>query len=1040
MRITLALISLFALGFVYGQIYNFQYLSQSKGLSNTFVNDVIQDDRGFLFISTGEGIGVYNGQDIEMYTITDNITDNYVTKSFKDSKGNIWFGHIQGGSSIFFQGEFGKVHVGAGIDSQINDIEEDADGRVWFVAQNYGLYFYTEDIEKDFFPDISNNKQYFCLNIQPDNHFLIGTDQGIEIFNFSHEADGNTLSKTQQIGSLSDYQIIDIIDHEGQIYAFTNMGQVFQISYDDGYYSAQEIFFANLSNILLITEAYSDGKSIWLSTFQSGLFKCKMVDGKLFIDEKFNKKSGLKTDAVKTSFVDREGVLWIGTYGEGLASKEDDIFTYYFKNSKGSNASYQVLVNNTELFVSSDSSVVHYDKQHSTIKAYYGIEEGLPNDQITCMNFDKDSTLFVGTALNGVFKKQKNEEVFSPIFISNDNLANTVSDIEIDNELLYIATLNGAYRYDLSTGGITVYNITTGLPHNSIGALYKSSKGDIYIGTNSAFISKLKENEIYNYEIIDGLKVVEVNDIDEDQNGNIWFCSNGNGIFKLSKNGCDNISTLDGLMSNYCNAIRVLSSNRVWVSHNEGLSKWNENERLCISYDEYYGLADRFLRSSANRYDNELWLGTENGLVLYDELKDSINNVPPITSLRYLHIDDSVYNIVSEIHLPYGSHKFGFGLAGLTLKGAKKVTFQFILEGYDTQWSNKTDKNSIYYTGMYEGEYLFRVKSFNADGTEGNEITVKITIEKPYWKKWWFYVISLGAFAFLIYGVIKYRERSFIKYQEKLKRDLALRTREVVEQKNKIEDINKDLTDSINYAQRIQKAILPTDEYFKQLFPKSFVFFRPRDIVSGDFYWCSEIQGKKILVCADCTGHGVPGGFMSMISHILLRESLNEDSLNNPAIILQQLNDSIVKVLKQTDDVQSNRDGLDVAIIVLDDQSSIVKFAGAMRPLYLYRNGNRNIIKGDRYSIGGINSSKSFETKQIEVKKGDQLFIFSDGYADQFGGPRNSKMKLKVFQEYMDQITQLDMDEQARLLEKFFYDWMGDNNQMDDILLMGIEI
>lgn len=1041
MRFTLWFISFFVVGSYYAQIYNFQYISQAKGLTNTFVNDIVQDDRGFLFISTGEGIGIYNGQKVEMFTTADHIVDNYITKSYKDKNGNIWFGHIQGGSSIYYNKEFGKVHVGAGIDSQVNDIEEDDDGRIWFVAQNYGLYFYTEDIQKDFFPDISGNKQYYCLKIK-DNHFLVGTDQGIEVFVFYAEADGNTLSRTQQIGNIPDVQIVDIVDFQGKTYAFSNTGRAFEIIYKDGYYDAKEVQYLNNNETLLVTEVATDKDHLWLSTFQSGLFKCTFEKNKLFIKEKFNQNSGLKTNAVKTSFVDREGVLWIGTFGEGLVSKEDDIFTYYFKNSSGAlqNPAYQVLVNETDIFFASKGSITHYDKQHSSVINLYDQNNGLPSDQITSLTFGQDSTLYVGTSVSGVFKKGKQENLFKPIYISDDNLAQTITDLLIEKTDLYIGTLNGAYKYDLESGGIKVYNITTGLPHNSIGSLYKSKTEEIYIGTYSAFLSKINGNEIINIPIYDGLQVVEVNDIHESVEGTIWFCSNGNGIFKLEEDGCKNITTQEGLMSNYCNAIRVLSDHRIWVTHNEGLSKWNDQEGACSTYDEYYGLRDRFLRSSAHLYKNELWLGTENGLVLYDEQKDSLNSVPPITSLKYVNINDSLYDLKEVIHLPYGAYKFGFGLAGLTLKGSKKVLFQFKLEGYDTDWSNKTDKTSIYYTGMYDGAYIFKVKSFNADGTEGNTVAVKIIVDKPYWKEWWFYVVSCSLLVLIVFGVIKYRERSFIKYQEKLKRDLALRTREVVEQKNKIEEINKDLTDSINYAQRIQNAILPTDQYLKELFPKSFVFFRPRDIVSGDFYWCSEIDGKKILICADCTGHGVPGGFMSMISHILLRESLNPESLQNPAIILQQINDNIVKVLKQTDELDSNRDGLDIAVIVLDEKGGLAKFAGAMRPLYIYRNGSRNIIKGDRYSIGGMMSQKSFSTKEIEIKKGDKLYIFSDGFADQFGGPYNVKMKIKLFQELMDHICQQDMEQQEKSLISFFNEWKGERKQMDDVLVMGIEI
>lgn len=1023
------------------QIYNYQYLSQTEGLTNNFVNDLVQDDRGFLFIGTGEGIGIYNGQEVEMFTKNNGITDNYITKCYKDSKGNIWFGHIQGGSSIFYNHTFGKVHVGAGIDSQIMDIEEDEHGRIWFVAQDYGLYFYTEEDEKDFFPKISASKQYYCLHINLGNQFLVGTDQGVEVFHFSHESDGsNILSKSQIVDNLPEIQIVSILNFNGTIMAFGSNGEAYKILYENNYYRAEAVEFANNNQMLLVTDVDQRGDNIWISTFQQGLLRCEIKNDRIFIREKFNKNSGLKTDAVKTSFIDREGVLWIGTYGEGLVSKEDDIFTYYFSQPKTNHPIYHVLVNETNVYVASDSAVEHYDKQHSSLLSKYGIANGLPKDQITCMAFTKDSTLIVGTSLHGVFQKTSNEKTFTPIVISNDNLSNTISDLIVHNNYLYIGTLNGAYRYDLNTGGITVYNITTGLPHNSIGALYMSSKNELYVGTYSAFLSKIVDKDITNYPIYDGVQVVEVNDIHESNQGDIWFCSNGNGIFELIGEKCRNITTTNGLMSNYCYSIKVLSDSKIWVAHHEGLTKWNDKEQIAITYDDYYGLTNRFLRSSSALYKNELWLGTENGLVLYDEFKDSLNSVPPITSFRFLNINDSIFPITQELHLPYGSYKFGFGLAGLTLKGSKKVTFQFILEGYDTKWSKKTDKNSIYYTGMYDGVYTFRVRSFNADGTQGNETMIRIIVDRPYWKKWWFYLICASSLLLSVYAVIKYRERSFIKYQEKLKHDLALRTREVVEQKNKIEEINKDLTDSINYAQRIQRAILPRTDFLFSLFPKAFVFFQPRDIVSGDFYWCTEVNNKKILVCADCTGHGVPGGFMSMISHILIREALNEKSLEDPAIILQKVNDKIVQVLKQTDELESNRDGLDLAILVIDEQSMIAKFAGAMRPLYIYRNGNRNILKGDRYSLGGMMANKSFATKEIKIESGDKLYIFSDGFADQFGGPKRNKMKLKVFQEYLDQICQLEMTEQKASLESFFYEWKGDFPQMDDILVMGIEI
>lgn len=1033
------------LSFVYysyfSQEYNYQYITQSQGLSNTFINSIIQDDRGYLFISTGEGIGIYNGLGVEMHYKKNKLVDDYVSCSYKDKKGNLWFGHIQGGSSIFYENKFAHVFIGAGIGSQINEIAEDKDGRIWFVSQEYGLYYFTENNEKDFFAKPSSDRLYYSLHINEQNDFLLGTDKGVEVYNFTKEADGGHLNKIQNIGLPEEDQIASIINVNGALtLAVTLHGTIYRLKSKNSVYTSEKLNFYNLNTEIVVTEAYSAKGFLWIATLQHGLLKCVLQNDQIFIKEKYNKSSGLKTDAVNTTFVDREGVLWIGTFGEGLASKEEDLFTYYFIDKKVNNPLTSISINKTNLFVAGKSILEHFDKQNVTHYKTYTENNGIPKDEITDLIFDKDSNLYIGTTLNGVFRLKKGEDTFKKIHISDDNLSQTIADLEIADNWLYIATLNGAYRYNLNSGGINIFNITTGLPHNSIGCIYKTKSNRIIIGTNSAFISELKNESIINYPIRDGIEVIEVNNIFEDNNGDVWFSSNGTGVFKLKEGKCLNITTENGLMSNYCNALRINNTGDLWVSHNEGLSKYNIKDSTVQVYDQRFGLNHRFLRGSIAMLENEIWFGTENGLVLYNSDKDFKNKVPPITSLSYISINDSLQNIEKEIQLKYGTYKFNFGFAGLTLKGAKKVKYSYILEGFDDKWSPQSDKNSIYYTRMNEGEYTFRVKSFNADGTEGTEVSVKIIVSLPYWKTWWFYVLCFTGVIAIIFIVVKIRERSFIKYQEKLKRDLALRTREVVEQKNKIEAINKDITDSINYAQRIQHSILPQDDDIEKLFPKHFIFFRPRDIVSGDFYWCGEMGGKQLIVCADCTGHGVPGGFMSMISHILLRETLSEESLNNPALILQQINSKIVEVLRQTDDFDSNRDGLDIAIIVQDKANMKVKFAGAMRPLYIYRNGIRTIIKGDRNSLGGTLNGKLFETKETEVLPGDKLYIFSDGYPDQFGGPRKSKMKINVFQEALDQITQLPMIEQHDAIANFFDSWKQDMLQMDDVLVIGIEI
>lgn len=260
----------------------------------------------------------------------------------------------------------------------------------------------------------------------------------------------------------------------------------------------------------------------------------------------------------------------------------------------------------------------------------------------------------------------------------------------------------------------------------------------------------------------------------------------------------------------------------------------------------------------------------------------------------------------------------------------------------------------------------------------------------------------------------------------------------VLEAKNKkISEQNKDITDSIQYAQRIQRAILPSDEYVKELFPNSFIFFQPRDVVSGDFYWTSKQKNASIMAVVDCTGHGVPGAFMSMIGNSLLNQIVNEQGITKPSEILFKLREEVIKALKQTGAVGESRDGMDIAICCLENKK--LQFAGANNPLIFIRNNQLTEYKGDKQPIGiyaGI--PKPFTNHEIDLQTGDSIYLYSDGYADQFGGHQNKKFKYAQLKELLTTIVQLPMERQREKLQLNFEAWKSDNEQVDDVLVIGI--
>ena len=272
-------------------------------------------------------------------------------------------------------------------------------------------------------------------------------------------------------------------------------------------------------------------------------------------------------------------------------------------------------------------------------------------------------------------------------------------------------------------------------------------------------------------------------------------------------------------------------------------------------------------------------------------------------------------------------------------------------------------------------------------------------------------------------------------------------------EKNKIiEEKNKDITDSINYAKRIQDALLKEEEHVTAHFPSHFILFKPKDIVSGDFYWGMEKQGHWYLCIADCTGHGVPGAFMSMLGISFLNEINAQEKLLSPAEILDQLRDKIVKELKQTGEQVENKDGMDISMMRFNLQTKELQWAGANNPLYIIKASPDRAIGGntgklslveyspDKQPIGFTYQPRPFINHIISTEPGDSIYLFSDGYADQFGGPNEKKFKYKQFQEVLLTIFNQPVASQKEILNNTFENWRGKLEQVDDVAIIGIKL
>jgi serine phosphatase RsbU (regulator of sigma subunit) len=282
----------------------------------------------------------------------------------------------------------------------------------------------------------------------------------------------------------------------------------------------------------------------------------------------------------------------------------------------------------------------------------------------------------------------------------------------------------------------------------------------------------------------------------------------------------------------------------------------------------------------------------------------------------------------------------------------------------------------------------------------------------------------------------------YSQYRRKKKANIALR-----EKNQEIEEKKQEILQSLDYASKIQNAVLPNEADIDSYFSSGFVLFKPRDKVSGDLYWMEAYEGRFYLAVVDCTGHGVPGAMISILGHNGLNKAIMEKKLRDPAEILSYLDGQLKSTLGQRKDGKELRDGMDVALCSYDPAERILSFAGAIEPLYLLRNGSERfeVIKGDRQAIGGIveegEEEKRFTSHSIRLQEGDRFYIFSDGFPDQFGGKKGKKLKHKAFQRILLEKKDIgELQEQEAHLEKRFEEWRGEHEQVDDVLVIGAQV
>lgn len=1036
------------------QTYQFINYGVQNGLSQSNVSGIIQDSAGYLWLATESGVSRFDGKDFVHYTTENGLADNNVSAIFLDKSNKIWLGHENGMLTVFD----GKVFTPMRSrllpkDKKIYSFFQDRRGSLWIATATGGAI------------RILNPSRNAASRLQIK---VYSGREGLSqyVFSCGEDARGNLWFLTD-VG-------IKIMQQGGQSFAFFNHpdmppGQVtcliqdmqrnFLIGTSGGCvsrYLVKENRFEHLVKTSdlntglsgvpnFVYAIFEDSKgNVWSSVFNFGV--CRYSSNhRLTI---FSTANGLSVNKVKCIAEDREGNILLGTLGEGMEVFSSEKFISFSKKDGLPDKQVWAICKDLSgrMWFGTNEGICIYDPTLKGIAAFktLNMSNGLPSNNVRSLAADKQGNVWIGTWGGKVACFDTRQGRLVPTPALSDIVHPFVSCLMIDkrNEL-WVGTLEGIVRYNPATNGIKTMRTIDGLSDNDISALYEDSKGRVWIG------SKQKGVTLYDgktYTIIGkdkGLLYNSITCIAEDQAHQVWIGTEGGGAFVFDGRGFKNYEIPQGLASDFITLIVTDVKGRVWLGTNKGLSRFDPATLSFRSYSRSEGFTSVETKPKATYRDEEgnLWFGTVNGAFKYNPAADIPVKLEPVLKLTGFKVNLEDHAISDQINLSYEQNSLRFEFIGISMSNPEAVTYKLKLEGYDKGWKPATTQNFENYNNLSPGHYTFQVVACNSSGTCNSQpLSVHIAIAPPFWKTWWFYLVMVAIILSSLFTYIKLRERKLLQEKRILEEKVRQRTAEVVQKNIELDEINKDITASIRYAKRIQDAILPPEDFIHRHLPDSFVLFKPKDIVSGDFYWMADKGSKVVFTAVDCTGHGVPGAFMSIVGHNLLDRIVLEQGILHPAQILDELNKGVSDTLRQTD-LEDNtvRDGMDIAICVYDTSSKILEFAGAFNPLWLVRNGNLTEIKADKFPIGNQRHAEArrFTGHQLQVEPGDTVYMFSDGFADQFGGPGGKKFKSSAFKQLLIASQHLSMKEQGRLLETTITDWRGLHEQVDDILVWG---
>jgi len=1087
---------------LFSQDFVFEHYTVDDGLSQSAINSIFQSSDGFLWFATQEGLNRFDGYNFKYYNHDpidiNSLTSNWVWSVTEDKDGNIWVATQDGLNKINRLTNKITRYVNDPKNPSslpFNDVHAvfiDSKNNIWVKTNNLLSKL---DTISNTFESFEHDYDYFKLSMvnysihitETEGGLWMGSNKGLLFFNKKYKQFKSYRHNSNNPNSVSsDIVFATIQDKEGNLWIATNNGlDKFNIKTEKfTHYKHNEYNRNSISSNFVISLFQDHLGFIWAGTKGDGVNRINPKSGKIvrFKNEKGNSES-LSYNEIISIFEDNSKNIWFGTNGTGI--DKVSLLSHKFKLYKYStgNLSYNLSSNMIGSILEYDDNTIWIgtwaaglnilNKRTGRVRLYN--TESPKGERIAGNNIHsilrlKNGNILIGTR-NGItifvndIKIFYDFEKYYNLELSSLRGTRIYSMIEDKHNNIWVGSANGLQKINMKTKEIIIfksdYKDSTTVSNDQINIVAEDSEGYIWAGTQNGlnkldpkthkfirFMSKVGNDSIVKNDTYQTISSNTVYSIVEDKQGFLWL-GTGSGINKYDKikETFKYYTKKHGLPNETVYELQQDNSGNIWFSTNRGIGTLNTETDSIKSFDRGDGLQGLEFNNGASCKSKKgtIYFGGLEGLNSFNPENMVVNQTIPnvvfesyekTTNKGLIKIDligkDTIY-------LNYDDKSIKIYFAALEFTNPKKNQYVCKLEGFDDNWLNTGNQPFKTFSSLKPGTYVFRLKGSNNDLKWSNEINLTIIVKPPFYTTYWAY-FSYVLFIFLVvYSIIRNRTAK-LKSTNQVLRQKQIAALEIKKQKDELDVLVKSIKDSITYAERIQKAMMPSEFLIKKLLNESFVLYRPKDIVSGDFYWIAE-KGDKIFIAAvDCTGHGVPGAFMSIIGFDLLRNITREQGVEDPAEILNRLSYGVSETFSKNIGEQSVKDGMDMALVVLNKSENTLEYAGALNPLYIIRDDELIEIKGNRFSIGSVENDDKFDNHKVALQKNDMVYIFSDGYADQFGGTLGKKYKFRRFRHTLLTISNMPVAKQKSFLNENIENWMGDLEQIDDILIIGFRI